>query len=1422
LLGDLSAAATAAGCDVLTTDPLETCVFQVQHTVPGSASDPYVNEVTVTYQVDGFPNQITHSTTHSVNLFQPSIAFDKTGDALSKVTDAVNYVITLDNTSSLDSPALECTITDALLGINVSVTLASGGQHVINTSRVVQSGDLDPLVNTANVTCSPIGFPNVLTATASHSVNLFQPGVDVTKTGDTLSKIGDQVTYDFTITNTGSHDSPNLLLDSVSDTVLGNLVTAANAAGCGTLAPETSDGAGDGQSCNFSVDYTIQGQDPDPLVNVVTVHYHPEGFPNDISDSDDHSVNLFQPDVDVTKTGDTLSKVGDQVTYDFTITNTGSHDSPDLLLDNVSDTVLGFLTAAATAAGCGTLAPETSESAGDGQSCSFSVDYTIQVQNPDPLVNVVTVNYHPEGFPNDISDSDSHSVNLFQPSVMVIKTGDTLSKVGDQVTYDFTILNNGSFDSPDLLLDSVSDTVLGNLTAAATAAGCGALAPETSDGAGDGESCSFSVNYTIQGQDPDPLVNVVTVNYHPDGFPNDISDSDDHSLNLFQPGVEVMKTGDDLSKVGDQVTYDFTITNTGSHDSPDLLLDSISDTVLGNLAAAANAAGCGALSPETSESAGDGESCSFSVDYTIQGQDPDPLVNVVTVHYHPDGFPNDITDSDDHSLNLFQPDFTITKEGDELSKIGDVVTYTFTIANTSSSDSPALNLASISDDKLGNLMTAATTAGCGTLAPETSDGAGDGQTCNFQVVHTIPGSATDPYENIVTAIYSPDGFPNQLTRSDTHSVNLFGPGFFITKTGDELSKIGDQVTYTFTITNTSSIDSPDLNLLSISDDKLGDLSAAATAAGCDVLTTAPPETCTFQVQHTIPGAASDPYVNTVTVTYQVAGFPNQATDVANHSVNLFQPAVDVTKSGDTLSKIGDQVTYAFTITNTGSHDSPDLLLDSVSDTVLGNLTATATAAGCGALSPETSMGVGDGQSCNFSVDYTVQAGDDDPLVNVVTVNYHPDGFPNDISDSDNHNLNLFQPSFTITKTGDELSKIGDDVTYTFTITNTSSSDSPNLNLVSISDDKLGDLSAAATAAGCDILTADPSEICIFQVQHTIPGVASDPYVNEVTVTYQVDGFPNQITHSTTHSVNLFQPSVMVIKTGDNLSKIGDQVTYDFTIINNGSFDSPDLLLNSVSDTVLGNLMTAATAAGCGALSPETSENAGDGESCSFSVDYTVQTGDDDPLVNTVTVHYNPDGFENDISDSDNHSLNLFQPGLTLSKVCAPVSASVGDTITYTFVVANTGSADSPDLVLASATDSLLGDISVSFPTSMAAGDTATIELTRDIQSGDPDPLVNEVDVLYHPVGFPNDISGEASCSVGVPSPTPTPVVLEVTATPTPVPLPAALPPTGGVGALPQDSATLILFALIGITLIGGSAWIIWSNRHREDRHGSRF
>ncbi len=51
-------------------------------------------------------------------------------------------------------------------------TLAFGEQHVINQGRTIQITDPNPFVNVANVTCSPIGFPNILQASAQHSVEI--------------------------------------------------------------------------------------------------------------------------------------------------------------------------------------------------------------------------------------------------------------------------------------------------------------------------------------------------------------------------------------------------------------------------------------------------------------------------------------------------------------------------------------------------------------------------------------------------------------------------------------------------------------------------------------------------------------------------------------------------------------------------------------------------------------------------------------------------------------------------------------------------------------------------------------------------------------------------------------------------------------------------------------------------------------------------------------------------------------------------------------------------------------------------------------------------------------------------------------------------------------------------------------------------
>ncbi len=89
-----------------------------------------MNTATVHYNPDGFPNDIWDADTVNVELFQPSITLDKTGDLLSKIGDGVTYTITLNNTSSADTPDMVCTISDPTIGFSKNVTLASGGSDV--------------------------------------------------------------------------------------------------------------------------------------------------------------------------------------------------------------------------------------------------------------------------------------------------------------------------------------------------------------------------------------------------------------------------------------------------------------------------------------------------------------------------------------------------------------------------------------------------------------------------------------------------------------------------------------------------------------------------------------------------------------------------------------------------------------------------------------------------------------------------------------------------------------------------------------------------------------------------------------------------------------------------------------------------------------------------------------------------------------------------------------------------------------------------------------------------------------------------------------------------------------------------------------------------------------------------------------------
>lgn len=169
---------------------------------------------------------------------------------------------------------------------------------------------------------------------------------------------------------------------------------------------------------------------------------------------------------------------------------------------------------------------------------------------------------------------------------------------------------------------------------------------------------------------------------------------------------------------------------------------------------------------------------------------------------------------------------------------------------------------------------------------------------------------------------------------------------------------------------------------------------------------------------------------------------------------------------------------------------------------------------------------------------------------------------------------------------------------------------------------------------------------------------------------------------------------------------GDTVTYTYIVTNTG-----DVTLNPVTltDDQLGTITLPVTS-----LTP--------GQNTSVNVDYTIQLGDL-PLTNIATASGTPPTGS---AVSSNASATVTEvgvvppaPGIAVTKTVNPRRASPGDTVTYTYVVTNTGNVTLDPVTL---NDDRLGPITLPV-TSLAPGQSVTVTVDYTIQPGDL-PLTN--------------------------------------------------------------------------------------------------
>jgi plastocyanin len=214
-----------------------------------------------------------------------------------------------------------------------------------------------------------------------------QGELSISKSADpTSAAVGDNITYTYTIVNNTDNITDNITL---VDDKLGTIIDQDK---------QTSLGAS--ENITVTATYTVKEDDlPGPLVNIATVSgTDPDG--NTITDNVSASVKLiYTASIQVTKTANpTSASPGENITYTYTITNTGN-----VTVDNITltDDKLGTITLSTT-----NLAP--------GENVTATATYTTTISDlPGPIINTATVTgTDPTGESISLT-SDPVSVSLY-------------------------------------------------------------------------------------------------------------------------------------------------------------------------------------------------------------------------------------------------------------------------------------------------------------------------------------------------------------------------------------------------------------------------------------------------------------------------------------------------------------------------------------------------------------------------------------------------------------------------------------------------------------------------------------------------------------------------------------------------------------------------------------------------------------------------------------------------------------------------------------------------------------------------------------------------------------------------------------------------------------------------------------------------
>ena len=1301
--GDCATGATLA--------PTESYSCSITEFVAGNAGETINNVLTVAgTDDDGDPVGGTDDADVTIGDDPSSISVTKTANPTTVPESGgdVDYTVQVENTSSVDSVTID-TVNDDMFGdVSAScdpalpATIAPGGTITCTFTETV-SGQVGT-THTNEATVSGIdddGNPVSGSDDADVTFSDVPASIQIVKTAspDTVDEPGGDVTFSFMVTNTSTVD--DVTIDSLDDTIYGDLTLLGDCATGQTLAPAES------YSCSFTA--FVAGNAGDSETNEVTVGAtDDDGQP--VTDDDNATVTVTDvpSSIEVLKSADPTSvpETGGDVTFTVTVENTSAVDT--VTIDTVSDNELGDLSA-----GCDQTLPA---SLAPGEILTCTKTEFLSGDTDTPHTNVATASgTDDDGNPVDDDDDEEVTFTDVLGSIEVIKTATptTVDEPGGQVTFSFVVNNTSAVDS--VTIDTLNDSVYGDLN---TQGDCSV--PQTI-AAGNSYSCSFSA--FVAGGAGDVETNVVTASgIDDDGQP--VTDDDDATVtvNDVPSSIEVLKSADPTSvpETGGDVTFTVTVENTSAVD--DVTINSVIDDLFGDIS--------GSCSPVVPATLAPGEALTCSFTEFLSGDAADTHTNVVTASgIDDDGNPVEDDDEEDVTFDDVPGSIEVTKTAtpDTVDEPGGTVTFTFVVENTSAVDDVTID--TLDDTIYGDLNTQGDCAIGAVLAPT--------ETYTCSITETVTGNAFDTHTNTFTATGTDDdGEP--VSDDDTEKVTVENvPSSIETvKSANPTSvpETGADVTFTVTVTNTSTVDSVTID--SLVDDIFGDVSSSCSPVVPATL--APGEALTCSFTEFVSGDAPGSHTDVVTATgndddgFQVSDDDDETVDFED-----VLPDITVVKTANPTSipETGGDVTFSFVVTNNSAEAAT---LDSLVDSDFGDLDGQGN---CSVPQPLAASGsAGESYSCEITVNLSGDASG--PAHNNMVTATASDDDGNTAEDDDDETVPFDDvlPDISVTKTADPTSvpETGGDVTFTFVVTNDGLEP---VTVTSLTDSDFGNLSGQGTCATGASLAAGESYSC--EITVNLSGDASGPdHQNTVTaVGSDNDGNDDIDTDDAIVGFDDVLPDVSIVKTANptSVDEPGGDVEFTIVVTNNSLEEAT---IDSLTDSAFDLAANCADAIGTILASGAT-------YSCTFTEFVAGNPADGDHENTATVVASDDDGNSDTESDDETVVINDVAPSIIVTKTPdQDVVFAPGETVRFTISVQNTSVSSDP-ITLTSLVDDVFGDLSAecALPQTLGSGATFSCDIDRLI-SGDHTNTVTAEGTDDE--GTP--VSGEASASVDVVDP----------------------------------------------------------------------